>query len=132
MKRELQPGLVASRRITVDRARTIDFLGDTLRVYATPCLIEDFESTCRDFLLQYVDAGEDSVGTEVSVTHSGATLLGMSVDISVTVAEVNGRHVAFELVARDGAEEISRGRHSRFLVGIARLRERVAAKAQRL
>lgn len=132
MKRELQPGLVANRRITVDRARTIDFLGESLRVYATPRLIEDFESTCRDFLVQYVDAGEDSVGTEVSAAHHGATLLGMTVDIAATVTEVDGRRVAFELVARDGAEEIARGTHRRFVVGVAKLRERVAAKAEKL
>jgi len=35
------------------------------------------------FVLRYVDAGEDSVGTEVSVPHGGTTLLGMKVDISV-------------------------------------------------
>ncbi len=129
MKDTLKPGLTATRRISVDRPRTIDFLGENLRVYATPELVRDFEVACREFLLAHCDAGEDSVGTGISVTHGGATLLGMSVDITVTVKAVDGRKVAFELVARDGAEEVSRGEHGRFVVEVEKLRARVAAKA---
>jgi predicted thioesterase len=129
MKTTLQAGLTASKRITVDKPRTIDFLGETLRVYATPELVRDFEIACREFLLAHVDPGEDSVGTGISITHSGATLLGMNVDIVITVREVAGRKVTFGLVARDGAEEISRGEHGRFVVDVEKLRARVSAKA---
>lgn len=132
MKDTLKPGLTSARRITVDRPRTVDFLGETLRVYATPELVRDFEQTCRDFLLAHVDAGEDSVGTGITVTHSGATLLGMQVDVSITVAKVEGRLVTFDLLAKDGAEEISRGTHTRFVVEVEKLRSRVAAKAAKV
>jgi len=132
MKNTLQPGLNATRRITVDKPRTVDFLGEALRVYATPELVRDFEQTCRDFLLGYADAGEDSVGTGITVTHSGATLLGMQVDIVVTVSKVEGRLVSFDLLAKDGAEEISRGSHSRFVVEVEKLRSKVAAKAAKI
>ena len=44
---------------------------------------------------------------------------------------VDGRRVAFDLVARDQAEEISRGEHGRFVVEVEKLRARVAAKAQK-
>lgn len=130
MKSGLQPGVTSTRRIIVDKPRTVDFLGENLRVYATPELVRDFEVTCREFLLGYCDAGEDSVGTGVSVTHSGATLLGMTVDITITVKAVEGRKVSFELLARDGGEEISRGEHGRFIVEVDKLRARVAAKAK--
>ena len=132
MKDTLKPGLSVTRRITIDRPRTVDFLGETLRVYATPELVRDFEQTCRDFLLGHVDPGEDSVGTGVSVSHSGATLLGMQVEVSITVAKVEGRLVSFELLAKDGAEEISRGTHTRFVVEVEKLRARVAAKAAKI
>lgn len=129
MKDSLKPGLTATRRLGVDRPRTVDFLGETLRVYATPELVRDFEQTCRDFLLAHVDAGEDSVGTGISVSHSGATLLGMQVELSITVAKLEGRLVSFDLLAKDGAEEISRGSHTRFVVDVEKLRARLAAKA---
>ena len=129
MKDSLKAGLTATRRITIDKPRTIDFLGEELRVYATPELVRDFEIACREFLLEYCDAGEDSVGTGINISHSGATLLGMQVDITLTVAAVEGRKVSFNLVAHDGSEEISRGEHGRFLIQVEKLRAKVAAKA---
>lgn len=129
MKDSLQAGLTATRRITIDKPRTIDFLGEQLRVYATPELVRDFEIACREFLLEYCDPGEDSVGTGINISHSGATLLGMHVDITLTVAEVEGRKVTFTLVAHDGSEEISRGDHGRFVIQVEKLRAKVAAKA---
>lgn len=129
MKDSLQAGLTTTRRITIDKPRTIDFLGEQLRVYATPELVRDFEIACREFLLEYCDAGEDSVGTGINISHSGATLLGMQVDITLTVAAVEGRKVTFTLVAHDGTEEISRGDHGRFVVQVEKLRAKVAAKA---
>lgn len=129
MKDTLQVGLTSTRRITIDKPRTIDFLGEELRVYATPELVRDFEIACREFVLEYCDAGEDSVGTGINITHSGATLLGMPVDITLTVVAVEGRKVSFSLVAHDGTEEISRGEHGRFVIQVEKLRAKVAAKA---
>ena len=94
--------------------------------------MRDFETACREFLLGFADAGEDSVGTGISITHSGATLLEMQVEILLSVARVEGRLVTFELLAKDGAEEISRGSHSRFVVDVEKLRSRVAAKAAKV
>ena len=131
MKSGIQAGLSSSKRIVIDKPRTIDFLGEELRVYATPELVRDFEVACREFLLAFCDSGEDSVGTGIGVTHSGATLLGMPVDITITVKAVEGRKVTFDLVARDGAEEISRGEHGRFVVEVEKLRARVAAKLRK-
>ncbi len=129
MKDTIKAGMSATQRIEVDTPRTIDFLGENLRVYATPELVRDFEIACREFLLAHTDAGEDSVGTGISVTHGGATLRGMSVDIVVTVAKIDGRLVTFDLLAKDAIEEISRGSHSRFVVEVDKLRQRVAGKA---
>jgi fluoroacetyl-CoA thioesterase len=126
------PGTSATSQITIDRARTIDFLGEQLRVYATPELVRDFEIACRTLLKQYCDPNEDSVGTVVRVTHAGATLLGMRVQISVQVTRVDGRSVSFALTARDGLEEIATGEHTRAVVDVERLRARVAAKAEKL
>lgn len=128
----IEVGATATRRIQVDKPRTIDFLGEELRVYATPELVRDFEHACRDFLLGYADTGEDSVGTGINISHAGATLLGMNVEMTVTVTAVEGRKVTFSVVARDDAEEISRGEHSRFVVEVDKLKSRVAAKAAKI
>ena len=132
MKPSLQPGVALIRTITIDRARTIGFMGEQARVYATPSMILDIEHTCREFILQHVDAGEDSVGIEISVKHLAATLPGMTVEISVKVTAVEGRKVTFEVAAGDELEPVSAGTHARFVVDVAKTIERVKAKAAKL
>jgi predicted thioesterase len=131
MKPTLQAGIAAKRKFRVDRERTIDFMGDAARVYATPMLVRDMEVTCREFLLGHLDAGEDSVGTRVEIDHLAATLLGMDVEISVSVAEVKGRAVTFAVEAHDGIDKICQGRHARFVTDVKKTEERLAAKAQK-
>ncbi len=130
MKNDFKAGLSTSRRILVDRQRTVDFLGEALRVYATPELVRDFETVCREFLMGFTDDTEASVGTGISITHSGATPLGMSVDLTVTAAKVDGRRVTFDLLAQEGGVEISRGSHGRFVIELAKLRGIVADKVE--
>jgi fluoroacetyl-CoA thioesterase len=129
MKDSLKPGVSFTRKITVDRDRTISFMGEEGRVYATPRLIGDIEYTCRDLILQHADPGEDSVGMEVSVKHLAATLPGSTVEISVTVKEVDRRKIVFDVSARDEVEPISAGTHARFVVESAKTIERLKAKA---
>jgi predicted thioesterase len=132
MKDTLKVGLMTTNRITVDRGRTIDFMGDEGRVYATPELVRDVENTCRNFLLGHLDEGEDSVGTRVELDHVAPTLLDMWVEITAKVVEVEGRRVVFEISARDPVEEVARGRHARFVVSVSKSVERLKAKAEKV
>jgi predicted thioesterase len=129
MKPSLTTGLSATETLTVDRDRTIDFMGESARVYATPMLVRDIEIACRNLLLAHLDAGEDSVGTRVEIDHLAATLLGMPVSITVRLVELNGRAAVFEVEGRDPVEPIVRGRHHRFIVDVAKTGQRLAAKA---
>jgi predicted thioesterase len=131
MKATLAEGLTATSRLTVDRERTIGFMGEKARVYATPMLVRDVEIACRELLLRHLDAGEDSVGTRVEVDHLAATLLGMNVELTVTIASVSGRLVNFDVSARDAVDLICKGRHTRFVVDLKTTEGRLAAKAQK-
>jgi len=128
MSDTLKPGLSATRRVEVDAGRTISFMGDDCRVYSTPKMLYDIEMACRDLLLEHIEPGKDSVGTRVELDHLGATLLGMWVEISVTLAEVNGPSVSFDFTARDAVEQVARGTHKRFIVGIEKTAQRLLAK----
>ena len=128
MSESLQPGLTATRRIEIDRERTISFMGDECRVYSTPRMLYDIEMACRDLILQHVESGKDSVGTRVELDHVGATLMGMWVEVSVTLSAVNGNAVAFDFTVRDAVEEVARGKHNRFIVGIEKTAQRLQAK----
>lgn len=131
MKASLVPGATRTDRHTVDRASTIGFMGENARVYATPMLVQDIEIACRDLLLEHLDAGEDSVGTRVELDHLAATLMGMPVELTVTIAEVKGRAVTFEVEGRDSVDAICRGRHNRFVVDVEGTAARLAAKAKK-
>jgi fluoroacetyl-CoA thioesterase len=129
MGTELTVGMTENRRINVDKTRTIGFMGEDCRVYATPSLIADIEHTCRDLILDRTPDGEDSVGFTVSITHMAPTLMGMDVDITATVAEFDGRKVVFDIVATDPLDTICKGRHERFVVNVEKTKARLLAKA---
>jgi predicted thioesterase len=128
MSENLASGLTKTARITVDDSRTISFMGDEGRVYATPELVRDIEHTCRDLLLEHIDEGQDSVGTHIDVSHIAATPIGMWVDITVTVNSVDGRAVTMEINAQDPVEQVCRGSHSRFIVDVEKTIERLRKK----
>jgi len=129
MKSSLQPGLRHTARYEVSRDRTIDFMGEKARVYATPMLVRDIEIACRELLLQHLDAGEDSVGTRVEIDHLAATLMNMAVELDIEIAEVKGRAVTFKVEGRDSVEPICRATHNRFVVDVASTEKRLAGKA---
>ncbi len=131
MKDSLAPGISVTRRVTVDRDRTIGFMGEALRVYATPSLVHDLEYTCRDFLLEHLEDGKDTVGARVEVDHTAPTLLGMWADISVTVTSVEGPKVELAFTVRDSVEEVAKGIHRRFVVDVAKTEQRLQAKADK-
>ena len=128
MSETLQPGLSLTRKVDIDRERTISFMGDECRVYSTPRMLYDIEMTCRELLLQHLEPGKDSVGTRVELDHVGATLLGMWVEITVTLSAVNGNAVSFDFAVRDAIEDVARGKHNRFIVGIEKTAQRLKAK----
>ena len=129
MKESLRAGVSLVNRVQVDRDRTIGFMGEEGRVYGTPYLVRDIEMTCRQLILDHGDAGEDSVGTDVSIKHLAPTLLGMTAEITATVSAVEGRKVTFAVTAKDDLDQICSGTHGRFVVDVGKTVERLKAKA---
>ena len=128
MKSTLKVGLASTNRVTVDEGRCIGFMGKEGMVYATPRMVSDVEYACRDFLLEHLDEGEDSVGAHVSIDHLAATPLGLEVTIDVRIVDLEKRRVTFEFSVRDPVEECGRGRHVRFVADKAKSFERIKAK----
>ena len=129
MKATLQTGLRHTARYEVTRDRTIDFMGEKARVYATPMLVRDVEVACRELLLAHLDAGEDSVGTRIELDHTAATLQGMPVTLEVELTGLKGRAATFTVIGHDSVEPICRATHQRFIVDVATTEQRLAAKA---
>ena len=132
MKDSLAVGITITQKITVDRDRTIGFMGDEGRVYSTPSMVRDIEYTCHELLNEHLDDGENSVGTHVSVDHIGATVEGDEVEVSVTITAVEGRAVSFEATVKDSLEEVGRGAHNRFIVDVQKTYERLTEKRKKV
>ncbi len=132
MKDTLKAGTVHEERIGIDEERTIAFMGDELRVYATPLMVRDIEHTCRQLLLPHHDNGEDSVGARVEIDHLGPTLIGQSVTVRAEVVEVEGPRVVFEVNVHDELDHVGRARHIRFVIDKAKQGGRLAKKKARL
>ncbi len=128
MSTELAPGAAHTRRLAVSRDRTIGFMGEDFRVYATPSMVNDVEFTCRDFLLKFLSEEQDSVGARVEIDHLAPTLLGMWAEIRVEIASVEKRRVTFSFQVQDAIEVVGRGTHARFIVDKPKTAERLAGK----
>ena len=131
MKPSLQAGLQFRKEIQITEDRCIGFMGREGMVYATPKMVSDVEYACRDWLVGHLDAGEDSVGTHVTIDHLAATPLGLKVTISVSVKEIDRKKVAFEFSVRDPVEECGRGMHVRLVVENAKTHARLAEKRKK-
>ncbi len=60
------------------------------------------------------------------------SLLGMWVDITATVSEIDRRRITFEVEVCDALDTVGRARHVRFVVDLARQKERLEAKAAKV
>jgi predicted thioesterase len=131
VKNTLVPGLTRTETVSVDRERTIDFLGEDMRVYSTPSMVVDMEYACFRLLNEHLEDGESSVGIQVSMDHVGTTPLGEEVRVFVEVEKVDGLKVSFRSEIRDAVETVGRGNHTRFVIDTARHAERLADKRAR-
>ena len=71
---------------------------------------------------------EQTVGIHVDLSHSAATLPGLEVIIRVTLSEIDGRKLHFEVEAHDGIDRICRGTHTRFVIYPGKFNRKVQKK----
>jgi len=136
MKDSLKPGLEYVLRFTLPESKTVPYLypeSDIFtgmpKVLATGFMVGLMEWACTELLRPHLDEGEGSLGVHVDVSHLAATPPGMAVEVHATCVAVDGRRLAFEVVARDERDEIGRGKHRRHVVDWDRFNKSVAEKA---
>ena len=116
----MEAGIKHTERMTVSENDTARAAGSgTLEVFATPSMIALIEKTCYTAVAPYLEEGTTTVGTRLDVEHVSATPVGMEVEASCTLTEVDGRRLVFEVEAKDARGVIGRGTHERFIVRTA-------------
>ena len=138
MKDSLKPGLEYELVYRVPESKTVPRLYPESpefqlmpQVFATGFMVGLIEWACMLAIQPHLDwPAEQSVGTQVNLSHSAATPPGFEVRAKVKLVEVDGRRLVFEVEASDGVDVISKGTHERFLINAAKFVEKVKAKAQ--
>lgn len=98
----MTPGDAVSRSFAVTTEDTAQALGSgDLLVLGTPRLLAWCEAVTCAVLEESLAATQASVGTRVQLDHLAASPVGATVQVTATVAYVDGRLVRFEVVAQD-------------------------------
>lgn len=100
-------------------------------VLATPVLVGFCEEAARAIIDPQLPAGQKTVGTTISLSHTAATPPGMEVTIRATLKAMDGRKLTFEIACADEIESIGHGEHTRFIIDSARFEAGIADKAAR-
>jgi predicted thioesterase len=125
----IAPGALGVSTLIVGEEHTAARVGSgKIGVLATPVLINLFEAAALDACESALPDGHQSLGTQLNVSHTAATPVGMKVTATARVTAVEGRTVRFALEARDEVEMIGSGTHERVVVSVSRFDERVQAK----
>lgn len=137
MKDSLQPGLAHEFRFRMEETKIVPALYPESEefqmmphVLATGFMVGLIEWTCIQAVNPHLDwPDEQTVGTHINVSHIAPTPPGLMVLVAVTLAQVEGRRLVFDVQARDDVELISHGTHERFIIYPEKFNRKVQEKA---
>lgn len=127
MVKIMEIGLTFTSTTVVDNTNTAVALGSgNMEVFATPAMVALMENAAMNAVAPHLEAGQTTVGTEISTTHIKASALGATITATATLTAIEGRKLTFAVTAHDGDNIIGEGTHTRFIVD----RERFLAKVK--
>jgi predicted thioesterase len=123
---DLHPGLSSRVELTVTDADTAQAVGSgDVPVLGTPRLIALAEAATVAATAARLAPGATTVGTRIEFDHQAATAVGRRVTVLATLAKIFGRRLVFDIVVREGEEQVAEGRVERVIVD----RQRFVTKA---
>lgn len=133
----LQPGITSELTFKITESKTVPFLYPESpefrimpKVLATGFMVGLFEWACIKAINPHINwPDEQTVGTDVKLSHLAATPPGLTVAVKVKLEKVEGRKLTFSIVAEDGVDKISEGTHERFIINTAKFNAKVETKA---
>lgn len=140
MKNSLKPGLSFEFQFKVPENKTVPYLYPESsefqvmpKVLATGFMVGLFEWACIRAINPYLDwPNEQTVGTDVKLSHAAATPPGLTVTVRGTLVKVEGRKLIFSLTGHDGLDIISQGTHERYIIDTAKFNEKMKIKTSKI
>lgn len=102
--------------IVTERLTAKNIGSGTVKVLATPAMVALMEMTCRASVKPYLDAGMETVGTHVNVSHEKAVPVGSMVWCESELFEIDRRKLTFRVVVYGDKGIVGRGTIERFIV----------------
>lgn len=100
MRNPFRTGATKTVTVCVTEERLARFEGQVVHpAYSTFALGQDAEWTCRQFVLEMIEPGEEGVGSFLSIYHTAPAVLGDEVAITATLQHVTGNEVHCTWVA---------------------------------
>jgi fluoroacetyl-CoA thioesterase len=118
MKDSLAPGIELERSLEV----TDDMAPAHLpaKVLSTPSMVGMIEGVCLQAAQPHLDPGETTVGTHISISHTGPAQSGERVVVRSRLIKREKRRLTFEVEVRSPRGPISQGTHERAVVDFSR------------
>ena len=138
MRDTLQPGLNFEFKFKVPESKTVPYLYPESeefqvmpKVLATGFMVGLFEWACIKAINPHLDwPDEQTVGTDVKLSHIAATPPGLTVKVAVRLEKIEGKKLSFYVEGHDGVDQISTGTHERFIIDAARFNAKTKKKAE--
>ncbi|MDR2485092.1 MAG: thioesterase family protein [Treponema sp.] len=126
----LKTGMKGERTALVTEQNTAAALGSGgLPVFATPAMAALMEGACVASVDPALPEGFSTVGTVLEIKHTAATPLGMTIRACGELVGIDGRELAFQVEAFDGAGKIGEGSHKRFIIENDKFLKKAQAKS---
>lgn len=129
---EIRIGTVGRASAAVTEENTACAAGSgTLRVFGTPFMAALMEKAAWSAVSPFLEEGQSTVGTKLSISHVSPTPVGMTVTAEATVTLVDGKRIEFSVRAEDEAGLIGEGTHERFVITDERFTARCYKKLEK-
>ena len=136
MGQPLQDGMRFEFTYTVPVEKTVPYLfpefpegGRMPEVLATGFLVGLLEFACIRFINPHIEwPRQQTVGIQMSLSHTAATPPGLTVTVKGRLDKVEGRKLTFTLEAHDGVDSICKATHERFIIDAEKFNVAVVKK----
>ena len=113
----MEKGIRGTQTVVVTQELTAQVMkSGTLPVYATPAMVALMEETAYKSVEPYLETGEGTVGSAMSMKHLAPSVLGATIQCESELTEVDGRRLTFHLIVKDGDVIVGEGEHVRFVI----------------
>lgn len=130
MKEILPHSKYSAKMIVYEKDLACSYGSGLARVYATPSMIAFMEKTSSDFIAQFLENAEITVGTKVNIVHIKASPLLSEITCNVEIIEILGRKITLKVECICNNEIIGNGTHERFVVNLEKFEKKVYEKSK--